>query len=363
MGRNRQCPTHYISKFSNCLCSCFNKAISIGPDYSEAHWNLSLALLLQGNWKEGWLEYEWRFNRKHRQKIFALAWRLPLSVKQWTGYNLEDKNIVVYAEQGVGDEIMFSSCIPDLVEETPKHIFLECDPRLEALFQRSFPTIHVQGKKRDLDLSWAQGHGPLDYSLPIGSLPKFYRNRVEDFPARDSFLTPEPRLVHKWQQRLSSLGEGVKIGISWRGGQRESVIRKASIPLSSWVPLLSMEAQFINLQYGDISKDIAPINEISDVHIHDWDDNDPLTDLDSQAALIATLDLVITIDNSTLHMAGAVGTQTWGLVEYVPDWRWPEAFGDTSPLYPSVQLFRQQQLSDWTHALEDVQQSLKDFLG
>ena len=156
----------------------------------------------------------------------------------------------------------------------------------------------------------------------------------------------------------------LKIGISWRGGSiNNETIFSRWAPLSSWVPLLSMEALFINLQYGDISKDIAPINEISNVHIHDWDDNDPLTDLDSQAALIAALDLVITIDNSTLHMAGAVGTQTWGLVEYVPDWRWPEAFGDTSPLYPSVRLFRQQQLSDWTHALEDVQQSLKDFLG
>ena len=124
-----------------------------------------------------------------------------------------------------------------------------------------------------------------------------------------------------------------------------------------------MNASFINLQYGNTSEDIAEINKKPDIQIHDWEDNDPLQNLDNQAALISALDLVITIDNSTLHMAGAVGTPTWGLLPYVPDWRWPRAFGDFPPLYRSVRLFRQKQLSEWAPVLQEVEQSLKDFIG
>ena len=211
--------------------ACYETALTLNPDYAEVHTNLALVLLLQGVWKRGWKEFKWRIKDK-REKFRTL-----LPIEMWTGYGLKDENIVVYAEQGVGDEIMFSSCIPDLLEESPRRLFLECDPRLEALFARSFPDVHVHGKERDLDLSWAHGHGPLDYSLPIGSLPKFFRNRVEDFPSRDSFLVPNPTLAGKWKRRLSDLGEGAKIGISWRGGQTAT-----SIPLPSWEPLLSMNA-------------------------------------------------------------------------------------------------------------------------
>ena len=174
---------------------------------------------------------------------------------------------------------------------------------------------------------------------------------------------PEPELVEKWTQRLARLEEGLKIGISWRGGQKASVIRKRSIPLASWKPLLSLNASFINLQYGDTSEDIVQVSEGQNIQIHDWVDNDPLKDLDNQAALISTLDLVITVDNSALHMAGAVGTLTWGLLEYVPNWRWPAAFGNCPPLYRTVMLFRQKQLFDWTHVIEEVEQSLKEFIG
>ena len=124
-----------------------------------------------------------------------------------------------------------------------------------------------------------------------------------------------------------------------------------------------MDACFINLQYGDTSEDIAEISKKPDIQIHDWEDNDPLKNLDNQAALIAALDLVITIDNSTLHLAGAMGGPTWGLLPFVPDWRWPEAFGNSPPLYHSVRLFRQKQLSEWAPVLTEVEQSLKDFLG
>ena len=336
-----------LGQLDAAVASC-RRALTITPDLAEAHVFLSLALLLQGNLKEGWEEYEWGLKVEQGKR----APNLP--AEMWLGSSLRGKSIIVCAEQGIGDEIMFASCIGDLLERSPDKLFLDCDPRIEALLSRSFPGVIVHGTNRDMDLSWLGENGPPDYSLPIGSLPKFFRNRVEDFPEREAYLTPHPDLVEKWTQRLASLKEGLKIGLSWRGGG----VRAA--PLSDWQPLLSMDASFINLQYGDISEDIATLG---DVHIHDWPDNDPLTDLDSQAALISCLDLVVTIDNATVHMAGALGTRTWLLLEHVPDWRWPEAFSDTSPFYRSIRLFRQKQFFEWGHVMDRVARSLDDLIG
>jgi tetratricopeptide (TPR) repeat protein len=331
----------------------YRKVLTIKPDHAEAHVNLSYVLQLQGNLKDGWEEYAWRSKTKK-------TGTRTLPVEMWSGSPLRGKSILVYAEQGVGDEITFASCVPDLLEQSPKEIFLECSPRLEALFARSFPGVHVRGTKKDTDLSWLGDSVRPDFALLIGSLPRFFRNSIADFPERQSYLTPNPDLIAKWTQRLAGLKAGLKIGISWEGGSKPSIIRKASIALSEWRPLLSMNASFINLQYGDVSEEIATLG---DVQIHDWPDNDPLTDLDNQAALISCLDLVITIDNATVHMAGALGTKAWALVEQVPDWRWPEVFGDCPPLYRSVRLFRQKQIFEWGEVIDRVAQDLRDLIG
>lgn len=328
------------------------KAISFKPDNEEAHWNLSLVLLQQGDLKKGWEEYEWGL------KIREARGR-TLRIEPWRGSALQGKNIVVYAEQGVGDEIMFSGCIPDLLELSPKKIFLECDPRLKALFARSFPGVHVCGKKRDQDLSWVGRHVHLDYSIPIGSLPKFFRNRVEDFPERDSFLVPDSKLVEKWTQRLACLGEGLKIGISWRGGG-EKVIKRGSIPLADWTPLLSMNASFINLQYGDTSDEIAQVSDQKNIQIHDWEDNDPLKDLNNQAALISVLDLVITVDNATIHSSGALGTPAWNMMDTSINCMWFNDSESSTPLYPNVRLFWKQPQSGWSDVLKSVEKELRN---
>jgi Tfp pilus assembly protein PilF len=325
----------------------YRQALAVDPGFADAHKNLGFVLLMQGKLKEGWEQYAWRLKTKDCDTPV-----LPIEI--WPGSSLLGKSIIVYAEQGVGDEIMFSSCIPDLLEQSPDKLFVTCDPRLEALFSRSFPGVIVHGKKRDVDLSWLGENEQPDYSQPIGSLPKFFRNQVEDFPERNAYLNPHPDLVKKWMGRLAGLKEGLKIGISWRGGGVQAA------PLSDWQPLLSMDASFINLQYGDVSQDIATLG---DIHIHDWDDNDPFTDLDNQAALLSCLDLVISVDNATVHLAGAVGARTWLLLEHVSGWRWPEAFGDLPPLYRSVRLFRQKRLYEWGDVMDRVVTSLRDLTG
>jgi tetratricopeptide (TPR) repeat protein len=333
----------------------YRKAIAIAPEFVDAQKNLSYVLLLQGNLKEGWEKYDWRLKAKDSGMVIP-------PIEMWSGSSLQEKSILVFAEQGVGDEIAFASCIGDLLERSPRKLYLECDPRLEALFVRSFPGVHIRGKPKDIDLSWIGENAPPDYALPIGSLPKFFRNSIAEFPERDAYLAPHPALVKKWKQRFSLLKEGPKIGISWRGGMSSRGDRKVSPSLSNWRALLSMSASFINLQYGDVSGEMAAVCNGDTIQIHDWEDNDPLADLDNQAALISCLDLVITVSNTTVHMAGALGIPTWALLEKVPYWQWSEAFGDYSPLYRSVRLFRQQRRLEWGDVLDRVAQGLGDFI-
>jgi hypothetical protein len=334
----------------------FQKAIAIAPDFADAHENLAYILLSQGKLKEGWEKFEWRL------KVKNFGTRI-LPIEMWQGLSLQGKSILVYAEQGVGDEITFASCIGDLLKRSPDKLILECAPRLEALFARSFPGADVHGRPRGDDLSWLGDKARPDYALPIGSLPKFFRNSAADFPEGDAYLVPHPELVEKWMGRLAPLKDGPKIGISWRGGLGASDGRRSSPPLSDWQALLSMKASFINLQYGDVSGELAGVCAGNNVQIHDWEDNDPLTDIDSQAALISCLDLVITIGNTTAHVAGALGTPTWVLLEKIPYWRWSEAFGDSPPLYRSVRLFRQQRRLDWGDVMERVADALNEFIG
>ena len=341
-----------LGQLDAAVASC-RSALAITPDLAPAHFILSIALLMQGKLQEGWQEYEWGLKVEQGKR----APNLPAKI--WTGSPLQGKSIIVCGEQGVGDEIMFASCIDDLLERSPDRLLLDCDLRLEALFARSFPGVLVRGRAKGMDISWPSKQALPDYALPIGSLPKFFRNRVEDFPERQAYLTPHPQLVEKWMGRLSSLKSGLKIGISWRGGTEPNEIKRASIALPEWRSLLSMDASFINLQYGDVAEDIAAID---DLLLHDWPDNDPLADLDNQAALISCLDLVVTIDNATVHLAGALGVRTWALIEQVPDWRWPEVFGDYPPLYRSVMLFRQKQMFEWGEVMERAAQALNDLM-
>lgn len=336
--------------------SSFNEAIQLKPDYAEAHSNLSLALLLLADFSDGWPQHEWRMLTKEpRHQKYAI---FPL----WNGGPLEDKVIIVTAEQGIGDEIMFSTCIPDLMEMNPKKIILECDSRLTSLFARSFPEINVQGKRGEKDLDWLKGAGNIDFQITIGSLPKFFRSDLHLFPDRKSFLKPEPDLLEKWKKRYEKLGEGMKIGISWRGGSKEGIKKIRSTELQLWKPIIHSGVHFVNLQYGDCVEEINQFERETGVHVYDWDDADPLTDLDNFAAQIAALDLVISIDNSTVHFAGAVGTPVWVLTPFVPDWRWM-LDRDDSPWYSTIKLFRQNKSGNWFHVFSTVNSELKKRLS
>ena len=332
--------------------SSYEQALFIDPEYVEARWNLSLVQLLTENFKEGWENYESRWLSKDHDP----ERHYPHS--KWEGQPLKDKSLLIYTEQGIGDEVMFCSCLPDLISQAPELIVLECDHRLNLLLERSFPKVEVVIKQALDTPNDFKEFTPIDFQVAIGTLPRILRSDFKFFPTQQSFLKADSGLVNKWRDRFSELGTGLNIGISWRGGRIESTIKSKSTPLSLWASVLKSDANFINLQYGDCIEEINQVEESMGVSINDWSDADPLKDLDNFAAQIAALDLVISIDNSTVQFAGALGTPVWVLLPFAPEWRW-FLNRDDSPWYPSVRLFRQKDLDEWGSVFEEVINSLK----
>ena len=330
----------------------YEQALFIDPDYVDARWNLSHIQLLTENFKEGWANYEWRWLSKGHdpERHYPQA--------KWEGQPLQDKTLLIYTEQGVGDEVMFCSCLSDVIRQEPELIILECDYRLKPLLERSFPGVAIVIKQALETPNDFKEFRSIDFQVALGTLPRLLRSDFKFFPTHHSFLKADPDLVKKWRDRFSALGSGLNIGISWRGGKIESTIKSRSTPLLLWGSILRSNANFINLQYGDCAEEISQIEESMKVRIHDWEDADPLKDLECFAAQITALDLVISIDNSTVHFAGSLGVPVWTLLPFSPDWRWFLDRTD-SPWYPSIRLFRQKNLDDWEAIFEEVINALK----
>jgi len=332
---------------------CYQRAIELNPEYVEAHSNNAFCLLLSGRFKEGWQEYEWRLQEKN---IFPQS----DTQSQWNGTPLPNKSILVYAEQGIGDEIMFSSCLPDLTRCVAR-CFVECDKRLIPLFERSFPGIkfirrHAIKNESSFDIPAA------DVKVALGSLPLYFRNHMDDFPKQCGYLIADPIKIQKWHKRFQSLGNGLCIGISWRAGKQQNTGRLRSIELTKWDDLFSISGiHLINLQYGPCEDELEKVFNDFGIIVHRWQDADPLKDMDDFAAQIAALDLVISVDNSTVHLAGSLGIPVWTLLPYSPDWRWMMDCENT-PWYESMRLFRQRCPGNWTGVFRKIKTELEKVI-
>ena len=349
------CSLAIISEESGMLdeaLSYYQKALQINPEDAETHWNMSLALLSIGDFKQGWREYEWRFEVKDFKQR-------SLPIPRWDGSSLEGKNLFIQAEQGIGEEIMFASCLPELTAHTARCI-IECDKRLGPIFARSFPKAEVMTHVPSLN-DVQEYIAAVDMKTAIGSLPLFLRPDLSSFPQYKAYLIPDTSKVALWRNRFEALGKGLKIGISWRGGGIISEKRLRSTVLDQWDTLLTIPGvHYINLQYGDCTQELAEVKENFGVTIHHWEDADPLKDLDGFAAQVSALDLVISVDNATVHMAGALGIPVWTMLPYACDWRWMRDFEDT-PWYKMMRLFRQNSPGDWSRVFEGLASNLRQY--
>ena len=332
-----------------------DRALLLRPDSGPLHQLRSVLLLVSGSISEGWDEFDYGTQNKNR----SLAQRYPYPM--WSGQPLAGKTILIYGEQGLGDEILFASCLPDLLAQGARCV-VQCDPRLEALFTRSFPPAKVRGAQRTDDVAWLESEEPIDYQTPVGSLPRYVRRRLEDFPQRNAFLVAAPERRQHWRKVLDSHTEELKVGIVWRSKVVDPLRARAYTTLDQWASLLHMPGvTFVNLQYDDCTQELAALpadvrSKImlpADINLHD--------DIDDVGALIAELDLVITVGTVVYNLAGAVGTPTWLLRRFEADW---VALGtDKIPWYPSVEVFRQLRPRDWSSVYATASQRLSAWVA
>ena len=346
----------------------YQAALSVNPDYADAEWNLSLLQLGLSLFNQGFKSYESRHhpNKTDKELMGVVEPITPTPQYQTNNPNqdLVGKHLLIYPEQGVGDEVMFASVLPDLADVVAQNpntqITLACDSRLVELFSRSFGFLNVIPK--DADNRHQELNSKIDCWLFIGSLPKLYRNNIKDFDKHQPYLKVDDTLLIKWQGRFKQLPHKLNIGISWAGGAKAEHKRDRSLILEKMFPILTkanQNANIINLQYGNHKEEIQTFKDQTGIIIHDWEDADPLKDLDNFAAQIKALDLVISIDNSTVHFAGALGTKTYVMLPFNQDWRWAEDRND-SYWYPNIMtLFRQSQDGEWDEVIQNVANSIQ----
>ena len=337
--------------------AAYDQALRIRPDAANVRHLRGTLLLMQGNFSEGWKDYEWRW----RDDGFESPRRFS-DTPRWDGSNLTGKSILIHAEQGIGDEIMFSSCIPDVIP-LARTVLLECDVRLAPLMARSFPGVGVHGGRQRDASYWLNSAEQPNRQLPIGSLPFFFRRGISDFPYAAGFLVADKNLRDTWRARLKRTGKPVRVGIAWKGGSFPLDITNRTIALHRWTDLLSQsDMAVVSLQYGPVQGEIDEFSRQTGIAVHQWAGFDPFGDLDSLAALIAELDLVISIDNATVHLAGALGAPTWVLLPRIPNWRWMTD-GTGTPWYRSLVLFRQSVAGDWDDVMGQVTKRLQALLA
>lgn len=320
------------------------------PEDKGAYVTRGLARLLNLDFASGWEDYEFR-----RESVEC---RRPFRFPEWDGAACRGRTLLVYGEQGLGDEIMFASCMPEVLRRVDR-VILECEPRLASLFARSFPTVQVHGRKTLGDTDWLREVGHIDYQIALGSLPRLFRRSLSDFPDHSGYLCADPARIAFWRERLARLPGGIKVGVSWRGGNDLTRRHLRSLDLMQLAPLLRVEnVSFINLQYGDAAAECAAANAKLGTHIFQFDD--AIKDYDETAALVCALDLVVSVQTSIVHLAGALGKPVWALLPFSPEWRYLRN-GERMLWYPSVTLFRQSEPNDWDGVVVSVVRQLAKY--
>lgn len=327
----------------------YQKILLINPDDIDTHHSLAHLMLKTENFQKGWEHWEWRWAKSIENQI------QNFNIPEWNGEPLKGKRLLVWTEQGIGDQIMFASTLPDLCELTP-HIAWECNERLTPLFSRSWPSVNFIAQPttetgKPVIKLWPTS----DYHIPAGSLCKILRNDANKFPHQAHFLQAPAADAERIEKNYRKRFPGkLLVGISWRGGTGAGTNKYArSLSPPEMQPLkLLKNVQFINLQYGNTLEDRTAMKSFGLDIYHDLE-IDPLLNLDLQAAQIFALDLVLTVDNTTVHLAGALGTPTYLLLSTDPDWRWG-LNAKESYWYPSVRFIRNPDPSGWTAAMDSA---------
>ena len=330
----------------------YEAAIQADPGYVEARWNRAVAQLLRGNFKAGLADWDWRrLQNAFSERVFPQ----PL----WTGKRPRRGKLLIHAEQGVGDEILFAGLLPLLLAGT-SNLVVECDARLVGLYRRSWPGLEIVAKAEPIDPACLPPE--ISARAGIADLVKLLPPEGPEGRVPDGYLKPDPDRVSAFGERLKSLGPGPFIGISWKSGACKTGGRK-STPLAAWKKILTIPgAVFVNLQYGETDKEITLAAETFGAPIFTDPELDRFNDLDGLASLMSALDAVVTTSNVTANLAGAIGAPTYMLIDRAPFWYWGDS-GPTVPFFPSIRAYRQGVDRDWSRAIRELAAELSASLS
>ncbi len=322
--------------------ACFERVLHWAPDSAEARAFLGLIHLKQGNFRQGLSEYEDRWRTSYGFR-FRRTFPQPL----WKGEPLEGSRILLHCEQGLGDTLQFVRYVP-LVAARGGKVILEVQPRLHRLLAQTPGAAEVICRDEALP--------KFDWQCPLLSLPLALCTEFDTIPAHIPYLSPDPVQVEVWKQRLP--GDSLRIGLAWSGSPLHPHERWRSIPLEQLAQLTKLEGtRFCSLQMG------APAGQVQQLgaRVHLVDLQSEQKDFADTAAIVANLDLVISIDTSLAHLAGAMGKPVWVLLSKSADWRW-FLDRDDSPWYPTARLFRQSILGDWQDVVTRVERELRELV-
>jgi tetratricopeptide (TPR) repeat protein len=323
----------------------FKKALQIKPDYVEARFNLATVHLLTENFKEGWKGYEWRFRRREWKRTYPHRYRQP----RWTGENFAGKRLLVHSEQGLGDILQFVRYLPKVKARGGTVVF-ETRKALMDLF-KNLPGM-------DDMVMFAPDRQPsteFDLYVPLASLPRIFETTLENIPAEVPYLFADQEKIVRWQERLSE--NGLRVGLVWAGTDTDP--RRACH--LKWLKTLSdiPGVYLYGLQKGIAAEQIEVEGLPQGMRMTNL--GQEFEDFTDTAAVVENLDLIVSIDTSVAHLAGAMGKPVWLMLPYAADWRW-FLNRDDSPWYPTMRLFRQPGFGDWQSVGRHITAELKNFV-
>ena len=342
---NRGVTLQELKRFDEAIES-YAKAISCDPEYVEAFWNQSLLFLLLGDFFQGWRLYEWRLKRQATKPIFsihnhgqAFSWRGDECIARM--------RLLLHSEQGLGDTIQFFRFVPQVLA-LGAEIILQVPKPLTRLFATTNLPVTLIAKD--------DSPPHFEAYCPLMSLPYTLKTCVETIPADIPYLTADEHKVSEWKKRLGS-DERIRVGLVWSGAKDHENDANRSIELDQLLAMLDLPVAWHSLQKEYRESDMQLLKQESRIQRHEVD----LHDFADTAALIEALDLVISVDTSVAHLAGAIGKKVWILLPHIPDYRWM-LDRDDSPWYPTAKLFRQNETREWRNVLSRVKIELQDLL-
>jgi hypothetical protein len=324
----------------------FETTLALRPSYHPAQWAKALCLLQLRQFQQAWPLYELRWQQDEKE---FTSQALRTSVAKWQPGAMPQR-LLVWAEQGVGDELMFGALLPQVRQHT-RDLMVQLDARLIPMFQRGMPGITFVPKHEPVEEALYDAHAPM------GDLASVFCRTEQSFQAiQPAFVKADPERVTLLRKLVNPDGKRL-CGISWRSKN----IKKGedrSLPLVEMLQALAHPAiRFVNLQYGDVQEELLEVQQALGIEVIQCSEVDNRSDLDGLAALVQACDWVISADNSTVHLAGALGQTVWILLPFNADWRWGLNSAD-SLWYPSAKLYRQTQLNNWQDVLSRVSDSL-----